>query len=381
MKNLAGPSPKQASAEKKAREKEQSPPEFPIVKVTDLSKSAGDTVSVDLFNIVQGKPVMGDGLIQGKLMSLSSSSMDITINQYRGGVSPGGKMTQQRTVHNLRSLSKAYLSGWMSRLEDQIKLVHLAGARGQEETPDWVIPLDTDTDFSSILVNSVVAPTYNRHYYAGSASGLDSLTTADFLKLEDISKLRAAMDEAAFPMQGVKLPGDPSAEEDPLYVLLVSPRQWYWLKNQTGPASLRQFQAQARERSAKNPLFTGDVGLWDGILVKKMTRSIRWAASESVTVADTTDVFSTTTATTAVVTDRAILLGAQALADVYGKSKGSDFYYDFFERMVAEDHDNTYECSVSSMGGKSKIRFLGSDGKTTDHGVAVMDSYAPDPNA
>ncbi|HHL45300.1 MAG TPA: DUF4043 family protein [Gammaproteobacteria bacterium] len=55
---MIGPAPKQGKAERKS--KMQTSADYPFVRVTDLSKSAGDRVSIDLFNDIQGKPVMGD---------------------------------------------------------------------------------------------------------------------------------------------------------------------------------------------------------------------------------------------------------------------------------------------------------------------------------
>lgn len=88
---LTGPAPKQAQAERKLA-KNQTDPNYPFVRVTDLNQGKGDTVSVDLFNILQGKPVMGDTKISGKAMALDSSTMDIKINQKRGAVDPGGRI-------------------------------------------------------------------------------------------------------------------------------------------------------------------------------------------------------------------------------------------------------------------------------------------------
>ena len=56
--NITGTAPKQSDAE--AKMKGQTSPDMPIVRVTDLSKTAGDTVSVDMFNTVRGKPIIGD---------------------------------------------------------------------------------------------------------------------------------------------------------------------------------------------------------------------------------------------------------------------------------------------------------------------------------
>ncbi|WP_268577049.1 phage capsid family protein, partial [Escherichia coli] len=58
MNNLTGAAPKQSAAE--AKLKGQTSPDMPLVRVTDLTKSQGDQVSVDLINQTGGKPIMGD---------------------------------------------------------------------------------------------------------------------------------------------------------------------------------------------------------------------------------------------------------------------------------------------------------------------------------
>lgn len=372
MKNITGPAPKQSDAERKL--KGQTSPDFPVVRITDLSKSAGETVSVDLFNIIKGKPVMGDQKLSGKMMPLTFSSMDIRIDQCRGGVDTGGRMAQQRTVHQLRQIAAANLAGWNARLEDQLCLVHLAGARGDDTGADWVVPLSTDPDFSDILVNSVQAPTYNRMMYANGKTALSSLTTSDTLQLGDVDRLRAILDELVFPMQPIRIPGDEATDENPLFLLLVSSRQWHYLQTNTTGTVWRTFlqNAHARSNGFNHPLFKGEPGLWNGILIKKMSRAIRFNAGSSVQVNNSSNVESAVTASVA--TDRALLLGAQALGNVYGRHAKSDYYYSWHEEET--DHGNTLEVSTAMMMGKAKIRF-DVDGDLTDHGVYAIDSYAP----
>src|SRR4051812_20280133 len=78
MNLLSGPMP--VEGEFGATAKGQTGAGYPVVKTGDLSKGAGDAVSIDLFNILQGKPTMGDKKIAGRMMGLTSSSMDIRIN-------------------------------------------------------------------------------------------------------------------------------------------------------------------------------------------------------------------------------------------------------------------------------------------------------------
>lgn len=385
MNMLSGPMPQQGDAE--AKLKGQTNPGMPVVKATDLTKGAGDTVSVDLFNILQGKPVMGDKRITGRLMSLSFSSMDIKINQYRGGADPGGRMTQQRTVHNLRGIGMAGLTQWATRLEDQLTLVHIAGARGSQNTSDWVVPLSTDSDFADIMVNTVRAPTYNRHFYAGDATGLDTMDTSDILDLPTIDRISTSILESEVPMQPVVVPGDDQAWGDPMWCLFITDRQWLYLQTRTGEKAWRTFLANAYERkqgSKPHPLFNGKrLGMWSNILVKPLPRwAIRFAAGDTVTVATSAAAYTETTVAAAVDTDRAVLVGAQALGKVYGMHGASQYHYSFHEEIV--DHGNAVEMSMAAMGGCSKIRFaplVSGTPTDTDHGVAVVDSYAPAPNS
>lgn len=381
MSRLTGPAPTIGS-ERSKMERMQTPPQYPGVRVTDLSKQRGDTVSVDLFNILQGKPVMGDTKISGKMMRLTSSSQDIKINQIRGGIDPGGRMTQQRTVHDLRTIGRANLMGWWMRFIDQWKYVHIAGARGSMNTADWVIPLESDPDFSEISVNTIQAPTYNRHFYGGDATSIDTLDTSDILTLDDIDMLRAAIDEANVPLQPIVLPDDPASQDEPLYLLLVSTRQWHYLQTRTGEKAWRTFLMNARERSSKNPLFLGEPGMWNGILVRKTSRAIRFFPGDTLTVATNADAFTTTTKTvptlaTDYAVDRALLLGGQAFAEVWGKDSQSETFMRWWEETT--DHGNTFEASVAGMGGIQKLRFKDSNGVDTDNGVMALDTVAPDP--
>lgn len=381
MNLLSGEMPKQGSFASKA--KGQTSPDYPVVKSGDLSKGAGDTVSVDLFNILQGKPTMGDRRIAGRMMQLTYSSMDIRIDQTRGGADSGGKMTQKRTVHNLRSISMAGLQAWMQRLEDQTTLVHLAGARGTQNTADWVVPLASDADFNDIVVNTVKAPTANRHYFANDATALDNIGTNDALTFQDIERIISQLREAPITLQGIRIKGDDKAWNDPLWAMFVTERQWLYLKSRTGQTQWRTAVQNAFERKSagvKHPLFDNyETVMWEGMLIKRMSRyAIRFATGTVVTY-DTGGAdgmtYTESTKTTAVDVDRALIVGAQALAKAYGKSR-SDYFYDWSEEEV--DHGNSIETVCASMGGTAKIRFK-IDGADTDMGVAVVDSYAPDP--
>ncbi len=375
--SMTGSAPKQAKAEKLLRT--QTSPDMPFVTIRDLAKGQGEKVSVDLINVMNVRPTIGDRKLTGRIGSLSFSSMDISINQCRFGADTGGRMTQHRTLHNLRALSKANLVGLNARFEDQISLIQAAGARGFQNDNDWVVPLESDPEFSEIVVNPVQPPTFARRLIAGGGDSIADIGTSDHLSLQDIDRMRAIIDDMPFPLQPVKLPNDMAADENPLYVLYVTARQWHHLQTSTASGNWRTFIQNAwnRARSFKggggHPLFTGEPGMWNGILIKKIRRAIRWAVDDVCDEYDSAGAIQNTAAVQP--TDRAILLGAQALGWCYGKHGTSGTHYMWHEELT--DHSNVLEVSTSAIGGCAKLKFTDSDGVENDHGIMVIDSYAP----
>ena len=65
----------------------------PVVRVTDLTKNAGDEVDMQIVHQLSGRPTMGDKPVAGRLESLSFADFSLKINQARHGVAAGGKMS------------------------------------------------------------------------------------------------------------------------------------------------------------------------------------------------------------------------------------------------------------------------------------------------
>lgn len=395
---LTGPAPMAAETMSKLRG--QSSPDMPVVRVTDLSKGSGDQVQVTLFNIIGGPPIMGAAVAEGRGEKLSYNSMDVRIDQYRKPVSAGDQMSQQRTVHDLRQIARATLQGYMPRLEDQLTFVHLFGARGDQAGIDWVIPSEADASFAPVMVNTVLPPTFNRHYcisandgsicqFADATNGFavgTNVATTDTFKLKTIDELRGIIDELEFPLQSVKIADDPAKDDEPMYVLYLPPKVFkLWLQETTTNSNIRVMQQNAWARASygsKHPLFKGEGYLWNNILVKKLSRSIRFAIGSAMRYYATEGATTVTTQATAVANapvERCLLLGAQALAKAYGRSNGSGFYYDWSEKEL--DHGDKLEVCAAAMAGFSKVRFdvPNSVGIAvpTDHGAIAIDVAAP----
>jgi len=386
---LASPFPDQSKAESALRSQTSS--DTPVVRCRDLEKKAGDEILFDFVNPLNGKPIMGDNMAEGRGEAMSFSQDRLRVEQTRKPVSAGSVMTQQRTPIQLRKLAYPQAERFMNTLDDNLCITHMAGARGFHNTADWILPLAADEDFSKICVNAVKAPTFNRHFLATSdgvepinASGSEiGIATTDLCQLDTVDAIKTIVDEMPLGLTGCQFPGDQAASDDPLFVLMVSPKQYMSFK-QSG--NFREYQSNARTRASKasgHPLFTGDVGLWENILIVKMPLPIRFYSGDpivhctSATNATeiTTDLVPAAFSTTYAV-DRAILMGAQALGDAYGKHVKSGNPYFWSEKML--DHDDKAEILVGMINGKSKIRFeydLGAEGKQpTDNGVIAIDT-------
>lgn len=391
MENLVGPVDPSAAMEKIAG---QTQPGMPIVRIDNLMKNAGDTVSLDLVDTIGGEPLMGDVNREGRGSALSFSSMDIRIDLSSKVVDAGGSMSQQRTKHQLREIALAQLSGYFPRLASQTSLVHLAGARGSQTGTDWTIPLQSTSNFASVMVNPVKAPTYNRHFVvngSGLTAGgqqLGSIVSSDALKLVHLDLLRKRLDDMDQPLQSVQLVGDRAAQTSKMWVFLATPNQYSVLLTE---GSLRAFQQNAVNRSAyldsRHPLFAGEVGMWNGILVIKNERAIRFLPGDTtkiVTAANTataaeSDQLINSSLTAGFAVERGLLLGAQALGIAYGKTRVSGMQYGW------KEHWYNFESNLEVMGekvcGHAKIRMSIDDGTgskvPTDFGVIAVDSAVP----
>ena len=350
---------------------------MPIVEIRDLAKGAGDRATYDIIDILTGKPVMGDKRLSGKMMPLEFGTQEIKLDQMRAGVDPGGRMTRKRTKHDLRKLAMANLLGYNATLMDNITQVHLAGARGTQNARDWHLPLESDPDFADIMVNDIAPPTFNRRFVAGDDAFGDSMTSdidnTMALSLTVLDALRTAVDESEYPLQGVKIPNYSTDDDEPLYVLRVSPIGYGQLRATSTDKdwnTLTSNAIQARSMS-KHPIFGNGDLLWRNILIKQTRRSIRFDIGTSV--AEYTDASTLGASANTVQFDRAILLGAQALAVAYGSDDRNGYHLNWHEEET--DHGNRVETSTSIIKGCRKLTFT-LDGVTTDHGVVALDHYS-----
>jgi len=394
LKTLSGDMPSEDQAMRKLRQ--QSTVEMPVVKVDELQKGPGDTVQVDCAHVVKLRPIMGDRNAEGMGAQLKYSSQDIKIDMATLPVSAGGKMTQQRTPHSMRTNALMQLKGGMPRFRWQRALAMLAGARGVQDGTDWILPLSSDPDFVEMMINTVKAPTYNRHWVVngtGLTQGgaqLATIATTDSLKLGHIDEFAAIWSEMATRMAPISIPGDPAAGDDPIKgIFLCDELVWNdMLTDTTASNNLRTFQQNAIARASygslnKHPLFSGEVLMWRGILFRKIQQAVRFGASALVphvtvgnrlTATETNVTVAAGLSTTHQVS-RCLFLGAQALACASGANQDSEETYSLLENRT--NFGRNLEFAGEIVGAEQKLRWSlpneNQDLEPTDFGVSVID--------
>ena len=391
MNRLTGKMPK-GTAGANATLRKQTTQHMPIVRCQDLGKGKGDEVTFHLLNPVGAKPIMGSRYAEGRGTGMNLSEDRLRVDQARFPIDLGNTMTTIRSPVEFRQVGRPVAQNLMDRYVDQSLLVHMAGARGFHNNIEWVVPTTDDADFGDIMVNPVKAPSKNRHYlvdadavteFKVNAGDVD-ITTADIFKMDTVDSMRTVLDQIALPPPIVKFEGDKAADDSPLRVWMVSPAQY---NKFAADPSFRQFQASAMARASQagqHPLFLGEAGLWNGFLIIKMPRAIRFYAgdvikycashtSETESSALVPASFSTTHAI-----DRSIILGGQAVAEALASSDKSGIPFFWSEKEL--DHGDKAELLIGAIRGVSKVRFevdTGEGKQITDYGITVVDTAVP----
>ncbi len=323
----------------------------PIQMLPHLENDAGEMISYDLSMQLRMQPVEGDNTLEGQEEDLKFYTDSIYIDQMRGGVNTGGRMTRKRTLHDLRMVAKKRQSEWWARLFDELLFIYLSGARGVDTS--FIFP----TSYAGFANNSLTAPDTAHLLYAGSATSKASLASTDKVTLATIDRLVAKATMMGGGSQGTPQIQPIMIDGEEHYVFLMSPWQKYDLKRDTGTGGWLDLQkAAAAAEGRNNPIFKGGLGMYSNVVLhehKSVIRFSDYGAGGNVAAA------------------RALFMGVQAGVVAFG-SPGTGLRFDWHEE--SRDNGNQAVISTSSIFGVKKCTF-----NSQDFGLIAVDSAAADP--
>jgi len=326
---------------------------MPVQMLTELENDAGEQITYDLNLQMTMEPVYGDDVLEGQEDELKFYTDTIWIDQVRGGVNTGGRMTRKRTIHNLRDLAKRRQSDWWARLFDEYLFMYGAGARGVNAG------FIHRTSFTGFANNAFAAPDADHILYSGAATSKGSMVVGDTITVDTINRAvaHAQMMGGGTEEKPQILPIMIEGEEH--YVLVMTPWDEYNLRKETGAQGWTEIQkAAAAAQGNKNPIFRGGLGMLNNVILHSHKNVIR---------------FSDYGAGSNVAASRSLFLGEQALTVCFG-SPGTGLRFDWHEE--SRDNGNQAVVSSSTIMGVKKSRF-----NNIDFGLLAIDSACKKPGS
>lgn len=331
-----------------------------IVQVkNDLKKSPGDTITIPLTAKLSGNGITGDSELEGQEEAINAYSDAVAIDQIRNAVRLTGKLDEQKNVYNMRQDGKNKLSMWLQEFIERQIFLKLAGVNNTTITDVSGTVVSAQALWSNTPAQVPTADTAagfgTRYLCADFTNGADSLATTDLLTPELISRARIKAGQKIASggprVNPIKIDGVNH------YVMFIHPWQAFDLKNN---ATYAQAQREAQSRGSDNPIFTGALGVWDGVIVHEHEYvpflDISVAGNNYFAAASGTDISADCF--------RAILCGQQAAVMAQtGESM----------KMVEEtfDYQNKVGYATGLIGGIQKLTF-----NSIDYGVVSVDTAA-----
>lgn len=310
----------------------------------ETSKSEGDRVRNILRMQLSGAGQQGDNTLEGNEEALITYTDDLLINQLRHAVRSGGKMSEQRIPFSVREEARMGLQDWWSDRFDTWFFNQISGNSGV-----------TDTRYTGN--QAAAAPTTNNHLFAGVATAETNLSAnasqTFTLAIIDRAVLAArTLTPVIRPLNNQQEPGKHQ------FVMFISPEQHYDLRRTTaltGDWADIQKAALTANADKSNPLFTGALGMYNGVILHESFRLPL-----------------ITTAVGANEGSRAVLCGAQAACLAFGRGHSKN-RMEWNEELF--DYGNQLGVSTGCIAGLKKSVYNSADFATmvcsTAHSTAA----------
>lgn len=312
-----------------------------------FQKGDGVKCSFDLVGLLTGAGTAGDETLEGNEERLNYFRDNVTIQQLRHAVRTRGKMSEQMVPWDTRRVAKDRLRMWTKERWDIWAFNQLCGFTSQ-----------TDERYTGL--SCVKAPT--RHCFASGESdeAVATATAAEF-QLDMITDMKTALELSEVNVSPVVYDGGEA------FVLFLHPYQSAGLKKSE---EWKTIQSEAGSRGKNNPLFTGALGYWDGVVIHESKYVTRGVGDDGAPLDGVR---------------RAVMCGAQSLVGAIQSQSvgGASRMMDWNEKSF--DYGNKLGVSTGIFGGLKKAQWkstgnhcaniCGEDG-LGDHGTVVMSTAA-----
>ena len=300
-----------------------------IIQILDeTSKGPGDRIRVPLRRLLTGAGIQGDATLEGAEERINYFHDDVFINQLRHAVREGGRMSKQLVPFDVREHARLSLQDWWADRIDTWFFNQICGNSNQ-----------TDTRYTGN--QTAVAADADHLIIAGGNTGfsLSNTTTNKFtLTLIDVAVEKAKTLEV--PIRPVMINGEAK------YVMFLHHFQVTDMRGNVSTGQWADLQKAAMQGGvvSKNPIYTGALGEYNGVILHSTSRIPGFSSSAG--------------GVTGTPVRQAVMCGAQAVAMAFGRGNSPERYEwveDFF------DYENQFGVAAGMIGGMKKLQFNGSD--------------------
>ena len=331
---------------------------FPIVEKTQLGKEAGDRITIGLVKqLVQGDTKnagkTGNSVLVDAESSMTFHYVNAILDHYRNGVLIEGKMTEQRSPYDLQKTASQLLSTHLAKQLDDSLFFSMYSGYSPNVIREGGATSVAHPNIITALGGAVVDATeFNTLSPAGEMN-----LTADSLDL--LATICAENNINPIIVDG-----------EPHFMLVVHPRSAKTLRGDSDWVNAQYYSAESGGK--KNPLFTGQLGMWGGIVVKESNKIAQLGnytsgagkltvASKQITVV--ADGF--TTNTTEANFRMNILLGANSIARAFGVES-------YMARRKEDDYGNRIGFGGGYIYGDRRADFTLDEGATTKNQSSLI---------
>lgn len=220
-----------------------------IQVLTDLKGAKGHKVRFGLKMKIEGGGITGDNTLAGNEVALDTYYQEVTLDQLRQGVLSSGKMADKKTLVNFRKEALDSLKIWFAETMEKDMIDVLTGATSVAGATGNISTYSASNNTNTIWNDAGTILTTD----PGSA-----IAAADVITPELISaaKARALLKNPKF--RPIRVDGKDH------FVMIIHPESAHVLKQDSTWLSAQQY---AMPRGPENPLFSGALGMWDGVVI------------------------------------------------------------------------------------------------------------------